>query len=303
MNRGVAVLLLILSMASLTIGASLAKSLFELAGPSATTVVRIGIGALVLCLARRPWRHRLSLGEWKVVAAYGVTLGLMNLMFYSAIARLPIGLAIAIEFLGPLGVALWFSKRWLDLAWAGLAAAGVFFVLPLGADSTELATHIRAQSISWSGVAFALGAAITWAIYILIGKHASGRIHAGATTAYGMLIGFLVTVPFGIFHVAPLFSTPTLILTSIGVGLLSSAIPYSLEMVALKYVPEYYFSLLLSLEPAIGAVSAFFLLHEHLTPQQLIAVACIIAASVGSTVSQKRLAPAVTPDGVPPPAI
>ena len=286
---GLAVISLFVSMVSITVGASLAKDLFLTAGPAATAAVRIGIGALALCLIRRPWAHRLTRAELRSIAMYGACMGFMNLLFYSAIARQPIGLAIAIEFLGPLAVAIYFSKKPIDFLWAITAGVGVFLILPV-ADLTG--------TISWSGVAFALSAAVAWALYIVLGKRAAETAPPAAVTSYGLVIGFIVIAPFGLTHAAPLLATPALVLTSIGVGLLSSAIPYSLEMFSLRHIPEYYFSLLLSVEPAIGAASAFFVLHEKLSSQQLLAVALIIAASLGSSFTKTKRALNAAPGAI-----
>jgi inner membrane transporter RhtA len=260
-------------MVSLTSGAALAKTLFQIAGASGVTVVRVGTGALLMALFWRPWKAKLTLTQGRAIVAYGICLGLMNLLFYFAIARLPIGIAIAIEFLGPLSIALLFSKRWLDLVWAVLAALGIALILPLSSFSA---------AIDPIGVLFALGAATTWAFYIVLGKRAGAVAPAGHVASVGMAVAFLTVAPFGLVSATHLFDDSSVVMMVLGVGLLSSALPYSFEMFALKQLPEKYFGLLLSLEPAIGTLIGFLFLRETLTPIQLAAIACVVAASVGS---------------------
>lgn len=283
-SAATAVLFVILSMLSLTSGASLAKQLFQVAGATGTTVVRVGLGALILCAFWRPWRFPLSREAWRWVALYGISLGTMNLMFYLAISYLPIGLAIAIEFMGPLGLALFHSKRPLDFLWAFLAGLGVFLILPLAGYPA---------SSDWRGIFFAAGAACMWAAYIILGRRAGASAHPGSAAAVGTVVAFFAIAPFTAAQALPLFSTWNLVLTALAVGLLSSAVPYSLEMVALKAIPEKHFSLLMSLEPAIGALVGFVLLGEHLSLRQCVAIGCVVTASVGSTLAHRE--PAIEP--------
>jgi inner membrane transporter RhtA len=274
-----AVALVIIAMMSLTLGASLAKSLFQTAGPGGVTVLRVGVGAMLLCALWRPWRFRLSPHQLRAVFLYGVTLGVMNLLFYHSIARLPIGLAIAIEFLGPLGVALVYSRRKIDLVWAFSAGLGILLILPF---------HELSAQTDVLGVMFALGAAAAWALYIILGKKAGQSASTGAVTSIGMSVAFLSVLPFGGVEAAWLLSRPELIPLALGVGLLSSALPYSLEMQALKRIPEKPYGLLMSLEPAIGALIAYLFLSETLALAQCLAVGLIISASVGSTYSHQK---------------
>ncbi|MES2855841.1 MAG: DMT family transporter [Bdellovibrionota bacterium] len=274
----VPVLCVLGAMISLASGANLAKALFSQAGPIGLTVVRTAIGAAILCVFWRPWRFGITKAQVKAILPYGICLGLMNLSFYLAIERLPIGLAIAIEFLGPLAIALLYSKKLFDLVWAGLAALGIFLILPVMQSS---------DPIDLVGVGYAMGAAFMWALYIVLGKKAGASAHAGVVTSLGMLIAFISTVPFGIGNASNLFSTTTGIALAVGVGLLSAAIPYSLEMFALKRLPEKYFGLLMSLEPAIGSVLSFIYLREVLSPLQIAAIFCVVVASVGSGYTHK----------------
>ena len=277
-----AVSLIIMSMLSLVSGASLAKKLFLVIGAESTSVIRLAVAALFLLILWRPWRTKLNIEQLKIIVIYGISLGIMNFLFYMAIARLPLGIAIAIEFTGPLAVAIFLSRKSLDFLWAILAIVGVLLILPIS----------RIQgAIDIVGVFYALGAAVAWAFYIIQGKKASNTTLPGVATSLGMTAGFLVVLPFGVTNIPIIFSSSTLILTAIGVGILSSAIPYSLEMIALSKLTSKHFSLLMSMEPAIGAVAGYLFLNERLSLIQILAIFCIIAASVGSTLmaSNNRL--------------
>lgn len=273
------VLLIIMSMTSLVTGASLAKQLFSVIGSQSTSVIRLGVAALFLMTLWRPWRFKITKPQFKLIAMYGVCLGVMNFLFYLAIARLPIGIAIAIEFTGPLSVALFLSRRPLDFIWAIFAIIGIALILPLSSVQGP---------IDLVGVLFALGAAAAWAFYIIQGKRVSGLTHPGAVTAIGMTCGFIAVLPFGVSHIPMVLSDKTLILTAIAVGILSSAIPYSLEMVALNRIASKHFGLLMSMEPAIGAIGGYFLLNENLTFLQYLAILFIVAASIGSTMTARN---------------
>ena len=272
-TRLIAILLIIGSMSSLTVGASMAKSLFSVMGPAGTTVVRLAIAALILIGVRRPWKNQMNAKQWRWIVYYGAGLGLMNLFFYLSIERLPIGLAIGIEFLGPLTLALCLSRTARDLVWAFLALIGIGLILP----------HTNASEIDLLGVFYALIAAGFWAYYILISKKI-GEFEPGAnSTGYGMIVGSLMALPFGATGAAQLSEHLHLIPIALCVGLFSSAIPYSLEMKALRNLDAKTFGIVLSLEPAIGAMAAFLILNEAMTSLQLIAVAFIVTASIGST--------------------
>ncbi|HEY1083951.1 MAG TPA: DMT family transporter [Prosthecobacter sp.] len=271
--------LVIGSMVSLTVGASLAKGLFPILGAAGTTFVRLAIGGLVLLALWRPWRTSLARLPWRQVVLYGVVLGVMNLTFYEAIARLPIGIAIALEFLGPLSVAFFLSRGRLDVLWASMALAGVALLLPL--------TQVQ-PGLDWAGIGFALAAAVSWATYILVGQKAGASSHSGTVTAIGMTIACLTVAPFGTSAAWPVFSDLGLLPTAIAVGVLSSAIPYSLEMAALKQMDPKTFGILLSLEPALGALSAFVLLSEQISLLQCLAIACVVSASIGSTLTSRK---------------
>ncbi|MDX6768454.1 MAG: EamA family transporter [Elusimicrobiota bacterium] len=259
-------------MTSIQAGASLAKRLFPLAGPEGITTLRLVLAALILCALWRPWRVRLERPALKAVALYGGALGLMNLTFYLALERLPLGLTVAIEFTGPLAVALYASRRGLDLLWAALAVAGIGLILPIAADAP----------LDPLGLLFVLVAAACWAAYIVFGQRAGALAHGGTATALGMAVAAVVGAPLGAVKAGAALLEPSVLALGLAVAVLSSALPYSLEMVALKRLKAQTFSVLMSLEPALAALMGFLLLGERLTPRQWAAITCIVAASVGA---------------------
>ncbi|MGY8527327.1 EamA family transporter [Paracidovorax citrulli] len=272
-----AVLALMGSMASLCIGTSFAKSLFDAVGAQGTTALRVGFSALILLIVWRPWRWPLAGRDARAIALYGAALGMTNLLFYMSLRTVPLGLAIAIEFTGPLAVAVASSRRAVDFVWIALAVAGLLLLLPLRAD---------AASLDPVGMGYALAAGVGWALYIIFGQRA-GNAHGGQATSLGLLVAALVVWPFGVAHAGTAMFTPTLLLAGLAVGILSSAIPYSLEMVALKRLPRRTFGILLSMEPAMGALAGLVMLHETLSPAQWLAIGCIIAASIGATATAR----------------
>ncbi|WP_312436458.1 EamA family transporter [Janthinobacterium sp.] len=263
----------------LGIGTSWAKhTLFPLVGAQGTTAVRVGFSALLLLLFWRPWRWSLSRADARAVALYGAALGATNLSFYLALRTIPFGIAVAIEFAGPLAVALLSSRRPFDFVWVLLAAAGLALLLPLGHDMSALDP---------TGVLFALAAAVFWATYILFGKRAS-HLHAGQSVSLGLLAAAMVVVPVGVAHAGSALLSPVVLAAGLGIALVSSAIPISLEMVALKRLPPQAFGIMVSMEPAVAALLALVLLDEYLDAMQWLAIALIVAASVGSSVTAQR---------------
>ncbi|MDX7611405.1 EamA family transporter [Aeromonas caviae] len=266
-------LAVLLAMLSITLGASLAKSLFPLLGAAGTTLFRLGCAALLLSLVFRIWRAPLDRRTLLSAIPYGLSLGAMNLLFYLAIARIPLGIALAIEFIGPLTVALLSSRHRADFIWLILAIAGLLLLLPLRATQ---------QAIDPLGATLALGAGLFWGLYMLTGKRAGALLGAQAP-ALGMWVGTLLVLPFGLEGAIEASFTVHVILTIIGVGLLSSAIPYSLEMFALRRLPLKSYGILTSGEPAMGVLMGLVWLGEQLPPSQWLGIAAIIAASMGTT--------------------
>src|SRR3989344_1563511 len=212
------------SVTALGIGTSWAKHwLFPVVGAQGTTAVRVGFSALLVLLL---WRAR----------------GGMSLMFYMSLRPLPFGLAVAIEFSGPLAVAIWYSRRAVDFVWVALAMAGLGMLLPLG---------LNGSTLDPVGVLYALGAAVFWALYIVFGKRA-GHLHAGHTVSLGLLVAALVVVPVGVVHAGAALLSPTVLLVGLAVAAVSSAIPISLEMMALKRLPKEAFGIMISMEPAVA---------------------------------------------------
>ncbi|ARP87911.1 EamA family transporter [Bordetella genomosp. 9] len=272
------------SVTFLGLGTSWAKhTLFPLVGAQGTTAVRVGFSALLLLLLWRPWRWRLADRDARMVACYGAALGAMNLCFYMALRTIPFGIAVAIEFSGPLMVALLSSRRALDFIWILLAIAGLGLLLPMVNNVSTLDP---------AGVMFALAAALLWAAYIVTGKRV-GHLHAGHSVSLGLTVAAFVAVPAGIAHAGAALLSPTVLLVGLGVAALSSAIPISLEMVALKRLPKQAFGIMLSMEPAVAALLALVLLNEHLTGTQWLAIALVMAASMGTALTAQR--PTVTP--------
>jgi inner membrane transporter RhtA len=226
----------------------------------------------------RPWRFRLTRADLGAVALYGVVLGAMNLSFYMALRTIPLGLAIAIEFMGPLTLALIHSRKPIHFVCIGFAVLGLILLLPLKAG---------AAALDPVGMGLAAFAGLCWALYIVFGKRLS-HLHAGQSVALGMSVAALVILPFGVAHAGAALLNPALLLAGIAVAVFSSALPYSLEMIALRRIPERTFGVVLSAEPAVGALAGLIVLHEHLTGQQWLAIAAIVAASVGAILTTRE---------------
>ncbi|MBU1272073.1 MAG: DMT family transporter [Alphaproteobacteria bacterium] len=279
-------LALFAGMVTLAGGTSFAKTLFPLIGAQGTSAYRVGISAVLLVAVFRPWRFRLSRADLGAIALYGVVLGAMNLSFYMSLRTIPLGLAIAIEFMGPLSLALIHSRKPIHFVCVGFAVLGLSLLLPLKAGTGALDPV---------GMALAAFAGLCWALYIVFGKRLS-HIHAGQSVALGMSVAAMVVVPFGVAHAGAALLNPAIILAGVAVAIFSSALPYSLEMVALRGIPKRTFGVVLSAEPAVGALAGLIVLHEHLTGQQWLAIAAIVVASVGAIATTReervRLEPA-----------
>ena len=278
---------LLLGMLSFQFGAALAKQLFPVMGAQGATAMRLGLGALILWVLRQPWRRFSGRRDWVSLWGYGLTLGIMNLCFYMALRSVPLGIAVALEFLGPLSIALFGSRRALDFLWVALVVAGLALLLPWEA---------QAQALDPVGVLFALAAAVGWAAYILLGRRA-GAAFGGDAVALGSAIGALVAVPVGVAHAGAALFTLSALPFAFGVAVLSSALPYSLEMLALTRLPSRTVGILVSVEPAMGALLGLLFLDEHLTLFQWLAIAAIIAASIGAVFGARTTPAEITEMG------
>jgi inner membrane transporter RhtA len=275
-------LALLVAMVSIQYGATAAKSLFPLVGPAGTTALRLGAAAVMLAAAMRPWRVRLKRRDLPALIGYGATLGMMNLMFYEALRTIPLGIAVSIEFTGPLFVAVVSSRRKIDFAWVALAVCGLLLLSP----------PVRSgHALDPGGVAYALGAGACWALYIVFGQ-ASGGVLGRQTTAIGTAIAACVVIPVGVVHAGAALLQPSVLLGACVVGFFSSALPYSLEMVALTRMKARVYGTLTSLEPALGALAGLVILHESLTLAQWAGIACVGGAAIGaSTTGERAISP------------
>jgi inner membrane transporter RhtA len=279
------VAVLVVAMMSFQAGASIAKSLFAEVGAQGAVALRVGVGAVLLLIVFRPWRTRPTAVAWRSIIAYGISLGVMNLFFYTALATIPLGVAVALEFSGPLAVAMMASRRPIDFLWIALAIGGLLMILrPTGAPGAALDPV---------GVLCALGAGVCWALYIVFGQKAGGE-HGMHTTALGSAIAAIIVVPIGAIHAGAALLSPHVLLVGAAVGVLGTALPYALEMIALTRLPARTFGTLMSLEPAVGALAGLVLLQQRLTTTQWLAIAAVVAASIGATVTIRSKTPVVT---------
>ncbi|AYN04296.1 MULTISPECIES: DMT family transporter [unclassified Flavobacterium] len=271
---------ILLAIISVQFGAAIAKSLFPAIGAAGTASLRIGISALILFLAYKPNLRKITPQQWKLVIPYGLSLGTMNLIFYLAIERIPVGLAVTLEFVGPLVLAVFGSKRLIDYLWVFIAAMGIALIAPWSGNGIDIV-----------GALFALLAGVFWATYIVLGGKVSKVMKDGDAVSTGMLFASLLIIPFGIMENGLSNLTPNLLGMGIALALLSSAIPFTLEMKALGQLPPRTFSILMSLEPAAASICAFLFLQEHLRFSEIVAVFFVIIASVGSTMTAKKTIP------------
>ncbi|PZQ64823.1 MAG: EamA family transporter [Phenylobacterium zucineum] len=270
----------------------MAKGLFPAIGPEGTAALRIALGSLMLAVLIRPWRNWPRDAPLLPMLGLGLTTAGAILFFYMALGRLPQGVAIALQFLGPLAVAIAGSHRPRDFVWAGLAAAGVWALL--GRDLAG-----GPNQLDLVGIGLALAAGASWAAYIVWGREAS-RAFGGATPALATGIAALIIVPVGIAKAGlPALLDPSLLPLALVVAVVSTAIPFTLEMYALPRIPARTFAVLTSLEPAFGALSGLVLLHEALRPEQVLGVAAVIAAAAGAAWTSRPRAHAAPTDAPP----
>ena len=280
------VAVLMAAMVCFQLGATIAKGLFPAVGASGTAALRLALSAIVLLAVWRPWRLRLRPQEIRVILIYGLALGWMNFFFYLSLRFIPLGIAVALEFAGPLALAMAASRRAVDFVWILMAGLGLLALLPLGIGSAQL---------DLVGVGCGLAAGACWALYIHFGRKA-GAAHGGQTTALGMTIGAIVIVPIGAAQAGMQMLSPAILPAALGVALLSSAIPYSLEMLAMPRLPTRTVGVLMSLDPALGAVAGLLFLGESLSWVQWAAIVSIMAASAGSAATGRDAVPSSLPD-------
>src|SRR4051794_21011157 len=281
------------SCVSLQVGAAGAAQLFPTMGSAGVTLLRLLVAALVLLAVTRPHVHRWTRRQWVAVVAFGLCLAGMNGSFYAAIARIPLGAAVTIEFLGPLALAAVLSRRLRDLGWVLLAATGVV-LLGLAADGGG------GPGLDRVGVAFALLAGVFWAGYIMTSARVGAAVPGQGGLAVALGVGALALVPVGAVGAATVVGRPDLLLLAAVTGLLASVVPYTLELSALRRLPPRVFGVLLSLEPAVAALAGWALLAQPLGAPEAVAVGVVVVASVGSTLSARR--PAGGGQTPPPPA-
>ena len=271
------VLALIVATVSVQYGATLAKDLFPVVGAHGATALRLTVGALILGAICRPWRCRVPRRVAPALIGYGAALGAMNLLFYMALDRIPLGVAAAVEFSGPLLVAVLASRRRIDFVWIGLAGAGLLLLSP------RLGSHPAVDPL---GLLMALGAGACWALYIVFGRQA-GTVLGSHTTALGTAIAALLVLPIGAVQASAALGRPMVLLSALAVGVFSSALPFSLEMVALTRMPVAVFGTLTSMEPAIGALLGLLILHQTLSGQEWVGIGVIVAAAAGAAAGVK----------------
>jgi inner membrane transporter RhtA len=253
-------------------GAALGRTIFDDIGPAGTVLLRVFFAAVILLAIWRPRPREHSLRDLRLVAAFGLVLGVMNLCIYESIARIPLGIAVTIEFAGPLGIAVALSRRRLDLAWAALAAVGIVMLADPGSGAVDAL-----------GIVFALIAAGCWALYILIAQ-AAGRVFTGGRgVAMAMAVAMLVPLVPGIVEAGSELLKPQWLAIGCAVALLSSVLPYSLETEALRRLPANVFGVLMSLEPAVAALAGLVVLGQGLRAVDVVAIALVVVASIGVT--------------------
>ena len=275
----VALTALLIAMVSIQSGAAIAHALFPQVGVAGAATLRLIFASLMLCVVWRPWRTKISKEATRLVIGYGAALGSMNLLFYCALARVPLGIAVAIEFTGPLLLAIAMSRQPIDFLWVILAAFGILLLLPRGSLDSPIDT---------TGALFALAAGACWVVYILCGHKVGKALPHGQASALGMLIAALCVTPFGIASAGHQLLNWSILPVALAVGFLSSALPYSLEMIALARVSPRVFGILLSLEPALAALAGLPILNEHLSGRQWLAIVAVMVASLGTSVAAGR---------------
>ena len=274
-----ALVLLFIAMISMQSSGALAKTLFDQFPVLTISAMRLLLGSLILAVIFKIWQVNFKQVKWSSIISYGIALAGMNALFYLSIHRIPLGIAVAFEFIGPLSVALFHGRQKFDFIWVGLAILGLVLLFPF--DQAK-------QSLDPIGIAFALAAGACWALYIIAGQRPSG-VSGNHTVCLGMFVGMLCLMPIALFSAMPLqVFEPSNLIYFIALAILASALPFSLEMIALRNLSALSFGTLMSLEPAIAAFSGFIFLNEQLLWTQWLALATIISASIGCTVTTQK---------------
>ncbi|WP_163121515.1 EamA family transporter [Acinetobacter portensis] len=272
-------LILLIAMISMQSSGSFAKYLFGQFPILTVSAMRLLLGSLVLAIIFKIWQINFKQVKWSAIISYGLALAGMNMLFYLAIDRLPLGIAVSFEFIGPLSVALYYARQKFDFIWVGLAILGLILLFPF---------NQAAQSLDPIGILLALAAGACWALYIIAGQKPSG-ISGNHTVCLGMFIGMLVLMPIALFFGIPAHTfEPTSLMYFIALAVLASALPFTLEMIALRNLSALSFGTLMSVEPAIAALSGFIFLGEQLLWNQWLALATIITASIGCTYTTQQ---------------
>ena len=274
-----ALILLFIAMISIQSSGALAKTLFDHLPVLTISAMCLLLGSLILAVIFKIWQANFKQVRWAAIISYGIALAGMNVLFYLSIKRLPLGIAVSFEFIGPLSVALYHARQKFDFVWVGLAILGLVLLFPF-----DQAAH-RLDPI---GIALALAAGACWALYIIAGQKPSG-ISGNHTVCLGMFVGMLCLMPIALFTGMPAsVFQPSNFIYFVALAILASALPFSLEMIALRNLTALSFGTLMSLEPAVAAFSGFIFLNEQLLWTQWLALATIISASIGCTITVQK---------------
>jgi inner membrane transporter RhtA len=283
------IVLLLAGGASVQFGAAYATELFDKVGPGGTVLLRIGLSAVLLLAITRPSFHGRTRADWIAVVAFGLVLGGMNWTFYECLARMPLGPAVTIELMGPLALAVIGSHRRLDLLWVALAVGGVLLLALNGGEASSGGD----KQVTPVGVLLALLAGTLWIGYILLSKRVGASFSQLDGLAIALGVATFLVLPVGIIQGGSDLLHPTVLLGGLVVAILSSLIPYSLELIALRRITAATFGLLMSLEPAMAALAGALVLGQSLTALAVLAIAMVIAASIGTTYTAREPLPAV----------
>ncbi len=274
------------SILSVQVGAAVAKGLFPALGASVTATLRIGLSALILvAVNRRLGLKSLTREQWQAVIPYGLCLGGMNLVYYLALSRIPLGIAVTLEFIGPLLLVVFSSRRLIEFLWVLLAAGGIALMTPWNNTNIDL-----------FGAGMALLAGAFWAGYIVLGRRVSAVLDGRQAVTIGMLFALVVALPFAFGSGGMVNFKSGMIIPAVALALFCSAVPFSLEMYGLKYIPTKTFSILMSMEPAVGAICGLLFLKEYLSLQEYGAVVLVVIASIGATLGNWENIGKITPD-------